>query len=229
MSLSAGVATLILSYVLVTELAKQIRDMWYSSKRQEKKNPASLKESAEKIINSNLGHIADSITSRFSCGGKLSLKGTVSLAYKTAIPGEEDARHCTSTRKAAEVTWHTVKFPGEDQMAVCKLLGACTVYDTSVEYKGEGMTGKNYHRLAPKDFMTTFQLCNTSILRKIGLNNPTCVSLQAELYELTIYAPGGFLKYHVNVSQSEHTFGSLVVCLPTQFSGGELVIRHQKK
>jgi len=41
-----------------------------------------------------------------------------------------------------------------------------------------------------------------------------------------IYAPGGFFKSHVTHLGQD---SSLVVCLPTQFSGGELVAHHQKE
>jgi len=84
-------------------------------------------------------------------------------------------------------------------------------------------------KLEPKDFTTTFQLCDTAILREIGLIHPNCVSLQAELCKLNVCAPGGCLKSYTDTHWSGQMFGSLIVCLPTQFSGGELVVSHQKK
>jgi len=84
-------------------------------------------------------------------------------------------------------------------------------------------------KLEPKDFTTTFQLCDTPILGEIGQINPNCATLQAELYKLNVYAPGGFFRSHVDTPWSGQMFGSLVICLPTQFRGGELVVRHQKK
>ena len=53
--------------------------------------------------------------------------------------------------------------------------------------------------------------------------------MRAELYKLNIYARGGFFKAHVDTPRSEKMFGSLVVCLPTQFTGGELIVRHHKE
>ena len=206
--------------------------MLYSGKRQKKKleSPKPLKDAAEKFVLSNLGHTADNISSRFSCGGKLKLppKGSVSIAYKTTVPHHKDDAKCHTSTTDAQVIW--CEFPGADQTAMSKLLDACTV--ASFGYKGESVVDKNYRdafKLDPKDFMTTFQLCDTPILGEIGLINPNCASLQAELYKLNIYAPGGFFKSHVDTPRSAQMFGSLVVCLPTQFSGGELVVRHQKK
>jgi len=51
--------------------------------------------------------------------------------------------------------------------------------------------------------------------------------IQVELYKLNIYSgPGGHFKAHVDTPRSSGMFGSLVVCLPTQFSGGALVTGH---
>ena len=48
------------------------------------------------------------------------------------------------------------------------------------------------------------------------------------LYKLNIYSgPGGHFKAHVDTPRSSLMFGSLVVYLPTQSSGGALVTRHQ--
>ena len=49
------------------------------------------------------------------------------------------------------------------------------------------------------------------------------------MYKLNIYARGGFFKVHVDTPRLEKMFGSLVVCLPTQFTGGELIVRHDKQ
>ena len=49
------------------------------------------------------------------------------------------------------------------------------------------------------------------------------------MYKLNIYACGGFFKAHIDTPRSEKMFGSLVVCLPTPFTGGELIVRHHKQ
>ncbi|RMY69556.1 hypothetical protein D0862_14857 [Hortaea werneckii] len=54
-----------------------------------------------------------------------------------------------------------------------------------------------------------------------------CRGLRAELYKLNVYsAPGGVFKPHVDTPRSATQIGSLVVCLPVEFSGGELAVRH---
>lgn len=49
-----------------------------------------LKERAYKLITASLGYMADGITSRYSCGGKLP------VAYKAARTCSEKVQHCTS-------------------------------------------------------------------------------------------------------------------------------------
>ncbi|XP_065913973.1 uncharacterized protein [Dysidea avara] len=181
---------------------------------------------------SNLGHVAEDITSRFSCGGKLELPNSsaVKVAYKTTTTTVTQPSTSTGVSTETDEVWSSIKFPGTSKAAITKLLDVCSV--ASFGYKDKDVIDKNYRdalKLDPTDFATTFQLCNTPIIRQIESLIPNCAGLQAELYMLNIYAPGGFFKPHVDTPRSGQMFGSLVVCLPTQFSGGELVVRHKKK
>ena len=55
-----------------------------------------------------------------------------------------------------------------------------------------------------------------------------CRGLRAELYKLNVYSgPAGVFKPHVDTPRSASQIGSLVVCLPVEFSGGGLAVRHQ--
>ncbi|RMX85143.1 hypothetical protein D0868_15372, partial [Hortaea werneckii] len=54
-----------------------------------------------------------------------------------------------------------------------------------------------------------------------------CRGLRAELYKLNVYSgPDGVFKPHVDTPRSASQIGSLVVCLPVGFEGGELAVRH---
>ena len=110
-----------------------------------------------------------------------------------------------------------------------KLLDVCSV--ASYGYQGKDVVDKNYRnafKLDPDNFTTSLQLSATPILQEIQSIVPAVVGLKAELYKLNIYACGGFFKAHVDTPRSERMFGSLVVCLPTQFTGGELIVHHHK-
>ncbi|KAK0648706.1 hypothetical protein B0T16DRAFT_408639 [Cercophora newfieldiana] len=53
-------------------------------------------------------------------------------------------------------------------------------------------------------------------------------AVKAELYKLNVYSgPSGKFKSHVDTPRSPSQFGSLVVCLPLEHTGGALQVRHQ--
>jgi hypothetical protein len=52
------------------------------------------------------------------------------------------------------------------------------------------------------------------------------VSPDAELYGLHAYEPGGHFASHKDTPRDPSVFATLVVCLPSPFSGGTLVLRH---
>ena len=171
----------------------------------------SLEAAAHEQVVKKLGELAESITSRFSCGGVLSSSSKTQLPFRKGS-GE----------------WAGVVFPGADEAAIQQLFSACSVANFGMGSKQ--VTDKSYRdavKLEPDQFTTSFQLCDTPILGEIQmLMVPDVRTIQAELYKLNIYAPGGHFKAHVDTPRSEQRFGSLVVCLPTQFSGGALVTRH---
>ena len=88
---------------------------------------------------------------------------------------------------------------------------------------------RNAYKLEPDNFTTSFHVCSTPILQEIQSIVPTVVGLKAELYKLNIYVRGDFFKAHIDIPCSEKMFGNLVVCLPTQFTGGELIVHHHKQ
>ncbi len=51
--------------------------------------------------------------------------------------------------------------------------------------------------------------------------------IKPSLYKLLIYEPGDFFLPHQDSEKEKGMFGTLVVCLPSRFSGGELVVRFQ--
>lgn len=51
--------------------------------------------------------------------------------------------------------------------------------------------------------------------------------LEAELYKLLIYEPGGFFSVHRDTEKTDGMIATLVISLPTACEGGELVVRHK--
>ena len=173
-----------------------------------------LASAAEETVVENLGKLAESLSCRFTCGGELTSPDKIQLMYKNSV-------------KPSEL--HEVVFPGASDADIQQLLDACSV--ASFGINDQLVTDTNYRnalKLDPDNFTTSFQVANTPICMHAAMTMmPNVQGVLAELYKLNIYTSGGFFKAHVDTPRSEEMFGSLVVCLPTQFSGGELVTNHR--
>ena len=191
----------------------------YCRRDQSGSSVQSLRGVATDTIVSQLGRLAEGINSRFTCSGAHDVPSSkpIKLVYHQADPVSSEE-------------WNLAEFPGVREAAMIKLLEACSF--ASYGHKGKDVVDKSYRnafKLEPDDFITSFQICSTPILQEIQSIIPTVVGLKADLYKLNIYASGGFFKTHVDTPRSERMFGSLVVCLPTHFNGGELIVRHHEQ
>lgn len=63
------------------------------------------------------------------------------------------------------------------------------------------------------------------IRRDLGLQ--TGCRFHAELHNLLVYAPGQFFAVHQDSEKTDGMLGTLVVTLPSRFSGGEFVVSHE--
>lgn len=63
------------------------------------------------------------------------------------------------------------------------------------------------------------------VRRQLAPADPGAIS--AELYALNVYGRNGHFVPHKDTPRGEGMLGSLVVCLPSHFHGGELVIMHR--
>jgi hypothetical protein len=74
-----------------------------------------------------------------------------------------------------------------------------------------------------------FDLESAGILKKIQRelvpHDPNPIS--AELYTVNVYADGGHFAPHKDTPRGKDMFGTLVVCLPSQFRSGNLVLSHR--
>lgn len=68
----------------------------------------------------------------------------------------------------------------------------------------------------------------SSALERIGgdLGLGPEAGLRASLHNMLVYAPGQFFVPHQDSEKSDDMIGTLVVTLPSNFSGGEIVVRH---
>ncbi len=68
-------------------------------------------------------------------------------------------------------------------------------------------------------------LVSNNIAVELGLG--TSSTIGAQLYKVLLYEPGGFFVPHKDTEKQAGMFGSLVITLPSTFSGGALVVHHQ--
>ena len=170
----------------------------------------SLEEMANSQIVKSLGEVA---TERFTCGGSILTPSKVQAAYLNKV-GQ----------------WNTVAFPGLQDADILKLIESSSV--ASFGKGKETVTDKSYrdaYALEPEKFFTSFQLSDCGIIGEVRVSLvPDVLNIRAELYKMNVYSgPTGCFKAHVDTPRGGDMFGSLVVCLPSQFTGGSLVTRHQ--
>lgn len=60
------------------------------------------------------------------------------------------------------------------------------------------------------------------IRQQLGIERP----LRAVPYKMNTYALGGFFAAHRDTPKGKDHIGTITVCLPSEFEGGELVVRH---
>lgn len=63
------------------------------------------------------------------------------------------------------------------------------------------------------------------IQRELVPHDPNPIS--AELYTVNVYTAGGHFAPHKDTPRGSNMFGTLVVCLPSQFGSGKLVLSHR--
>jgi len=81
-------------------------------------------------------------------------------------------------------------------------------------------------RLAGKAWAQTFSSILTQVARELGCEGR---NINAELYKVLLYETGGLFKPHRDTEKAPGMFGTLVVTLPSEFKGGELVLRHASR
>ncbi|WVW78634.1 hypothetical protein I302_100594 [Kwoniella bestiolae CBS 10118] len=87
-------------------------------------------------------------------------------------------------------------------------------------------TYRQAHELKPPHFALTNDLLSASgLLALLAKKLDYEVPLEGRINKLNAYTEGGFFKTHKDTPQSQDHIGTLMICLPSPFSGGALVIR----
>ncbi|EFP90870.2 uncharacterized protein PGTG_17069 [Puccinia graminis f. sp. tritici CRL 75-36-700-3] len=59
----------------------------------------------------------------------------------------------------------------------------------------------------------------------LGITGP----IRMELYKMLIYEPGAMCKPHTDTERTPGMFGTLIICLPSAHTGGEVLVRHNRE
>ena len=164
-------------------------------------------------IFSKLGELATSDPSlSFCCGGQLPVQLPIRLHYQ-------------QIGKVAEVV-----LPANDSAVVQKLLGASREMTMTSEV--ETFDSALHDVCLGSDVLTTsFQLSATAILSEIESLMIQNHYIRAEFCKLDVYTTGNKSHYesHADNTCSREMLGTLIVCLPTEFEGGNLKVRNNGK
>ncbi|USP77941.1 hypothetical protein yc1106_05215 [Curvularia clavata] len=184
-----------------------------------------------------LSSFIGSKSATFVCGGRVPISNSeVHEAADTLSTPPVTIRWDSQSTSAVSKLVFPIDDSNPDQKAsLLKLVDNCQ--PASFGYKGEDVIDESYRKATKLDcttFSTDFCPYKLGIIDTIAqmlLPNARdylgTQGVRAELYKLNIYgAPSGFFKAHVDTPRSTTQFGSLVVCLPCEHEGGQLVVRH---
>jgi len=79
--------------------------------------------------------------------------------------------------------------------------------------------------LGGKHWQTTLDRIVSRAAVGLGVND----KVDAELYKLLVYDTGSFFISHRDTEKAPGMFATLVIVLPSTYSGGELIVRHQQQ
>ncbi|KAK0641423.1 hypothetical protein B0T16DRAFT_214481 [Cercophora newfieldiana] len=98
--------------------------------------------------------------------------------------------------------------------------GNKTIVDTSVRNTWE--LDASQLDLSPEWDPVIKTVCRWAA-QQLGITEP----ISAELYKMLIYEKGAMFKAHTDSEKAPGMFGTLVICLPSEHQGGDLVLKHR--
>ena len=101
--------------------------------------------------------------------------------------------------------------------------GPDTIIDTSV--RNTWQIGPDRVRIGGRHWPQTLAAMLASVAEGLGVSDP----IEAEFYKMLIYDPGSFFVSHRDTEKTPGMFATLVVVLPSDCTGGELVVRHKDR
>ncbi|KAH6845820.1 hypothetical protein B0I37DRAFT_356246 [Chaetomium sp. MPI-CAGE-AT-0009] len=111
-----------------------------------------------------------------------------------------------------------------DQLGFCRQApfgkGSDTIVDTSVRNTWE--LDASQFRFYSDIWARTVERCIGFAKKELGITSP----IIADPYKMLIYEKGAMSKAHTDTEKIPGMFGTLVICLPSPHTGGDIVLRH---
>jgi hypothetical protein len=195
-------------------------------------------------------------TSTYACGGtvKISQLPADTTDTPATVTAVKTSAESVTIRwdSATLIEKLTLPLSSEtDHKTVEKLVAG--TQPASFGYQGQDVIDESYRKASKLDtsaFSTNFCPYEVGIIDVIGQAllpkvPSSSQGIHAELYKLNVrcsslfsthlltdeyqiyQGPSGMFKPHVDTPRSDLQIGSLVVCLPCAYEGGQLVVRHQ--
>jgi hypothetical protein len=178
------------------------------------REPARNKREAQLLT--EIADLVHGVTMPFACGGTFVPNEPVTLRFKDGAnipirrPDRDEVRSATL----------------DDLVARCTPApfgkGRKTLFDRSVRDARQLKADGGAFSVAGFDPVKAGVL--EAVLRELVPHEPN--SLTAELYCLNVYSSGGHFEPHKDTPRGDDMLGTLVVCLPARFRGGELLVTH---
>jgi hypothetical protein len=170
----------------------------------------------ERALLEGLRHAVHGLRAPFTCGGTVVPEQPVTLSFP-------DNTQIAVLRAKDTFEQERLLHPLVERCSVAAFgVGRRTRYDRTVrdalQIKAEGGAFSVLH----------FDPAATGILEQIRreLAPQAPDTLTAELYNLNVYGTGGHFVPHKDTPRGSDMLGTLVVCLPAQFSNGAFVVKH---
>ncbi len=101
--------------------------------------------------------------------------------------------------------------------------GSETLVDTNVRKTWQ--IGAEQIHISGKHWQKTLDTIVSEAAADLGVN----IEIKAELYKMLVYDEGSFFVSHRDTEKAPGMFATLVIVLPSNYTGGELIIRHQQQ
>ncbi|GKZ27218.1 hypothetical protein AbraIFM66951_004797 [Aspergillus brasiliensis] len=165
-------------------------------------------------------------SSTFSCAGSIPVTTNTTYKYYGRVPTKSQPFSIFWTSKDSVSQKLVLPIGEKDDSsgtgALQQLINDCA--PATFGKNNEDVLDSTYRKagkLEPAYFATSFHPADLDILDEIE---------RKLLPSFNIYSgPDGFFRKHIDTPRSANQIGSLVVCLPSRFTGGNLYVRHNKQ